>query len=36
MKKQYERAELRVIELDTKDVIATSGPELDENEMPIL
>ena len=36
MKKQYECAELRLIELDAEDVIATSGPELDDNEMPIL
>jgi len=36
MKKQYERAELRLIELDAEDVITASVPEPDENEMPIL
>lgn len=36
MKKQYERAEMRLIELDTEDVLTASGPELDDDEMPIL
>ena len=36
MKKQYERAEMRLIELDTEDVLTASGPELDDSEMPIL
>ena len=36
MKKQYEGVKIQLVEFDDKDVIATSGPELDDNEMPIL
>ncbi len=36
MKKQYEHAEMRLIEIDAEDVIVTSGPELDDNEMEII
>lgn len=37
MKKQYERTEVRLIEIDVTDVIVTSQvPTPDENEMPII
>lgn len=36
MKKQYERAEVRMVELSAEDVVTVSRPVLDENEMPII
>lgn len=36
MKKQYERAELRMIELSREDIVTASTPVLDDNEMPII
>ena len=37
MKKTYDCPEMQLIVFDVKDVITTSGgPELDDNEMPIL
>lgn len=37
MKKIYDCPEMQLITLNAEDVITTSGgPELDDNEMPIL
>ena len=37
MKKQYDSPKMQLIVFNTKDVITISGgPELDDNEMPIL
>jgi hypothetical protein len=37
MKKQYDSPKMQLIVFNTNDVITTSGgPELDDNEMPIL
>ena len=37
MNKQYDSPKMQLIAFNTRDVITTSrGPELDDNEMPIL
>ena len=36
MKKPYDSPEMQVSMFDDEDVITASGPDLDDNEMPIL
>ena len=34
-KEKYERTELEVIKFQTEDVIMTSGPEYEDDELPL-
>lgn len=36
MLERYEAPEMEVVQFDTEDVITTSGPNLDEDELPIV
>ena len=35
-KKTYISAEIQIIRFETEDIIATSGPQTGENELPIV
>ena len=35
-KEKYTRAEMQITQFETEDIITTSGPDLDENELPVM
>lgn len=35
-KEKYTRAEMQITEFETEDVITTSAPVLEDNELPIM